>query len=47
MINIANFCREKNIPYLGLCLGLQIATIAFARNICGLPNANSGEFTPS
>lgn len=45
MINIANFCREKNIPYLWLCLGLQIATIAFARNVCGLPNANSWEFS--
>ena len=46
MINIANFCREKNIPYLWLCLGLQIATIAFARNICNIPDANSTEFKP-
>lgn len=46
MINIANFCREKNIPYLWLCLWLQIATIAFARYICNIHDANSGEFTP-
>ncbi|MCK9467429.1 MAG: CTP synthase [Candidatus Absconditabacterales bacterium] len=44
MINIANFCREKNLPYLGLCLGLQIATIAFARNVCNIVDANSSEF---
>lgn len=47
MINLANFCREKNLPYLGLCLGLQVATIAFARTVCQLPKANSGEFTPN
>ncbi|HOG15135.1 MAG TPA: CTP synthase [Candidatus Absconditabacterales bacterium] len=46
MINIANFCREKNVPFLGLCLGLQIATIAFARNICNIVDANSSEFKP-
>jgi CTP synthase len=46
MINIANFCREKNVPYLWLCLGLQIATIAFARDICNIPDANSTEFKP-
>lgn len=46
MINIATFCMEKNIPYLGLCLGLQIATIAFARSVCNIPEANSWEFTP-
>jgi len=44
MINIANFCREKNLPYLWLCLGLQIATIAFARNVCNIVDANSSEF---
>lgn len=43
-INIANYCREKNIPYLGLCLGLQIAVVSFARNVCGLSEANSTEF---
>ena len=46
MINIANFCRIKNIPYLWLCLWLQIATISFARNVCGIPKASSKEFTP-
>ena len=46
MINIATFCMEKNIPYLWLCLWLQIATIAFARSICNIPEANSWEFTP-
>ena len=46
MINIATFCMKKNIPYLGLCLWLQIATIAFARSVCNIPEANSWEFTP-
>ena len=43
-INIANYCRTKNVPYLGLCLGLQIAVISFARNVCWLSQANSTEF---
>lgn len=43
-INIANYCRTQNIPYLGLCLGLQIAVISFARTVCWLPEANSTEF---
>ncbi len=43
-INIANFCRVNNIPYLGLCLGLQIAVVSFARHVCGLADANSTEF---
>jgi CTP synthase len=34
----------NSVPYLGLCLGLQIAVISFARNVCWLPNANSTEF---
>jgi len=46
MINIANYARQQNIPYLGLCLGLQIATISFARNVCQLPQAHSTEFDP-
>lgn len=46
MINIANLCIKKNIPYLWLCLWMQIATIAFARSVCNLPQANSWEFTP-
>ena len=40
----AQYAREKNIPYLGICLGLQIALIEFARNKAGLANANSTEF---
>jgi CTP synthase len=46
MINIATFCMKKDIPYLWLCLWLQIATIAFARFVCNIPQANSWEFTP-
>jgi len=37
------YCRENNIPFLGLCLGLQLAVIEFARNVCGLKDANSTE----
>jgi len=40
----AQYARENNIPYLGLCLGMQIATIDFSRNVCKLKNANSTEF---
>ncbi len=40
----AKYAREKRIPYFGICLGMQIATIEFARNICGLKGANSTEF---
>ena len=45
-IMTAKYCRENNIPYLGLCLGLQIAVIEFARNVCNLKDANSSEFNP-
>ena len=38
--------RENNIPYLGICLGMQIAVIEYARNVCGLNEANSTEFNP-
>ena len=38
------YARENNIPFLGICLGMQIAVIEFARNVCGLDNANSKEF---
>jgi CTP synthase len=38
------FARENAIPYLGICLGMQLATIEFARNVCGLAGANSTEF---
>jgi CTP synthase len=43
-ISAARFARENKIPYLGLCLGMQVATIEFARNVCGLEKANSTEF---
>ena len=43
-IAAANYARVNNIPYLGVCLGLQIATIEFCRNVLGLENANSTEF---
>jgi CTP synthase len=38
------YAREKRVPYLGLCLGMQVATIEFARNVCKLKGANSTEF---
>jgi len=37
------YARENNIPYLGLCLGMQLAVVEYARNVCGLKNANSTE----
>ena len=40
------YAREHNLPFLGLCLGLQCAVIEFARNVCGLERANSREFDP-
>ncbi|OGV74074.1 MAG: CTP synthase [Lentisphaerae bacterium RIFOXYB12_FULL_65_16] len=43
----AQFAREKRIPYLGICLGMQCAVIEFARHVCGLSDANSTEFNPS
>ena len=44
MIATARYAREKKIPYFGICLGMQIAVIEFARNVAGLKNADSGEF---
>ena len=44
MIFAAQYARENKIPYLGICLGLQIAVIEFARNVLGLKSANSTEF---
>ena len=40
----AQYCRENNLPYLGICLGMQIAVIEFARHVVGLADANSNEF---
>ncbi len=45
-IAAVKFARENKIPYLGICLGMQIATIEFARNVVGLVDANSTEFDP-
>ncbi|MBB1077264.1 CTP synthase [Rhodoferax sp. 4810] len=42
----ARFARENKIPYLGICLGMQVATIEFARHVAGLKDANSTEFAP-
>lgn len=46
MVLAAQYARVNRIPYFGICLGLQIAAIAFARNVLGLRDANSGEFAP-
>ena len=46
-IHAVKVARENNIPYLGICLGMQIAVIEYARNVCGLDNANSTEFDAS
>ena len=43
-INAIKYAREKKIPFLGICLGMQAAVIEFARNVCDLDNANSTEF---
>jgi CTP synthase len=43
----AKFARESHTPYLGLCLGMQVAIIEFARGVCGLKHANSTEFDPA
>ncbi len=43
----ARFARENKVPYLGICLGMQVATIEFARHVAGLPDANSTEFDPA
>ncbi len=45
-IRAIQFARENGVPYLGICLGMQLATIEFARNVCGLAGANSTEFDP-
>ena len=44
-IKAIEYCRKNKIPYLGLCLGMQLAVIEFARNVCGLKKANSTEFS--
>ena len=44
MILAAKYAREHNVPYFGICLGMQIAVIEYARDVLGIPDANSGEF---
>jgi len=46
MINAINYARVNHIPFLGICLGMQLMTVEFARNVCGLKGANSKEFDP-
>lgn len=46
IIKTANYARERNIPYLGICFGFQLASIAFARNVLNLDDANSTEIKP-
>ncbi len=46
-IEAVRYSRESRTPFLGLCLGMQVATIEFARHVCGLENANSTEFDPA
>jgi CTP synthase len=47
MLNAIRYARENKIPYFGICLGMQTACIEYARNVCGLAKANSGEFDPA
>jgi len=47
MLNAIRYAREKQVPYFGICLGMQTACIEFARNVCGLKEANSSEFDPA
>ena len=46
-VDAIRYAREHEVPFLGICLGLQCAVIEFARNVCGLPDANSSEFDPA
>ena len=46
MITAAQYAREQKIPYLGICLGMQIMVMEFARDVLGYKDANSSEFTP-
>lgn len=47
MILSARYARKNQIPYFGICLGMQMAVIEYARDICGLASANSSEFDPA
>jgi CTP synthase len=47
MLNAIRYARENQVPYFGICLGMQTACVEFARNVCGLGEANSTEFDPA
>src|ERR1700689_3360373 len=47
MLRAIQYAREKHVPYFGICLGMQTACIEYARNVCGLADANSSEFGPA
>jgi len=47
MLQAIRYARENKVPYFGICLGMQIACIEFARDVCGLADANSSEFDPA
>ncbi len=47
MLRAIQYAREKQVPYFGICLGMQTACIEYARNVCGLADANSSEFDPA
>ena len=47
MLIAIRYARENKVPYFGICLGMQTACIEFARNVCGLADANSSEFDPA
>jgi CTP synthase len=47
MLNAIRYARENKVPYFGICLGMQTACVEFARNVCGLADANSSEFDPA
>jgi CTP synthase len=47
MLNAIRYAREHNVPYFGICLGMQTACIEYARHVCGLADANSSEFDPA
>lgn len=46
-VDAVRYARERGVPFLGICLGLQCAVIEFARHVCGLEDANSSEFAPA
>jgi CTP synthase len=47
MIQAAQFARTMRIPYFGICLGMQVAVMEYARHVCGMEKANSSEFNPN